>query len=249
MSGGGMAGNDRRLWKSGVSVGPVLVLATLAGACSLGGMGSSSTPPPDASASGPSWNFFAGASAKEPQPVANAQSAVHCPAIEIREGASTLIVNAPGETSTMTLRYEGTFTREARECAVVDGNLVMKIGIQGRIIVGPSGGPGQVDVPLRIAVVQETPGGTRPLATKFVRIPVAITNADSGGVFTDIEEAMSFPLPSPMTILNDYVVYIGFDPVTAAAQDQAAKPAPKAKPKHKPDPAAQKNPPSAFSSD
>ena len=31
----------------------------------------------------------------------------------------------------------------------------MKVGIQGRVILGPSGRPGQIEVPLRIAVVQE----------------------------------------------------------------------------------------------
>ena len=163
---------------------------------------------------------------------------VNCPPVEIREGASTLAIGPPGDTTTMNLRYQGTFTRQARECTVVDGNMVMKIGVQGRVIVGPAGGVGQVDVPLRVAVVQETPGGTQPIATKFIRIPVAITSTDQGGVFTRIEEGMTFPLPTLITALGDYVVYIGFDPVTAAAQDKEAaqpKPKPKAKPKHKSD--------------
>ena len=33
--------------------------------------------------------------------------------------------------------------------------MTMKVGIEGRVITGPAGGPGTVDVPLRIAVVQD----------------------------------------------------------------------------------------------
>jgi len=58
----------------------------------------------------------------------------------------------------MTLKYQGSFARLARNCAVVDGNMVMKIGIEGRLVVGPAGGPGQVNVPLRIAVVRKRRG-------------------------------------------------------------------------------------------
>jgi hypothetical protein len=112
--------------------------------------------------------------------------------------------------------------------------------VQGRVIVGPAGGPGQVDVPLRMAVVQETPGGMRTIITKFIRIPVTVGGTDNG-FFTHIEEALVFPLPTPTTLLDDYTAYVGFDPVTAEAQDKEAakpKPKPKGKPKSNPKPAA-----------
>jgi hypothetical protein len=270
-----MPGTGRQLRTGGVFVGATLVLALLAGGCSLGGFGGSNapapgstptptpTPAPEPTAS--SWsisNFFAGSSGTSRQTVSGAAPSANCPPVEIREGASTLTIGPPGDTTAMNLRYQGTFAREARECTVVDGNMVMKIGVQGRVIVGPGGGVGQVDVPLRFAVVQETPGGTRPIATKFMRIPVAITNTEQGGVFTHIEESMTFPLPAPVTALADYVVYVGFDPVTAAAQDKEAA-QPKPKPKGKPKPKSTTNssntnssntnskatPPSAFSAD
>ena len=255
-----MPGTGRQLRTGGVFAGATLALALLAGGCSLGGFGGSNapapgptpTPAPEPTAS--SWsisNFFAGSSGTSRQTVTGAAPSVNCPPVEVREGASTLAIGPPGDTTTMNLRYQGTFTREARECTVVDGNMVMKIGVEGRVIVGPAGGVGQVDVPLRLAVVQETPGGTRPIATKFMRIPVAIANTDQGGVFTHIEDAMTFPLPTPFAALGDYVVYVGFDPVTAAAQDKEAqpKPKPKGKPKHKSDASSKAAPRPAFSSD
>ena len=132
----------------------------------------------------------------------------------------------------MSLKYQGTFVRAARECAVAGGQMVMKVGVEGRIIVGPAGGPGQVDVPLRIAVVDETPAGSKMIVTKFIRVPVTVQSSTDNPTFTHIEEGLSFPLP-PAAELDNYIVYIGFDPLAAEAQDKQ-----KEKPKHKPKPKA-----------
>lgn len=205
---------------------PVL-LALLAAACS-------STPERTEDMRGfggavPLSDFFSGASAKAPQTAAGAQPDVNCPRVEVRQGASTLTIGAPENKSAMTLRYQGEFTRQARDCAVVDGNMVMRVGVQGRLVVGPTGGPGQVDVPLRIAIVQETPGGMRPIATKFIRIPVVVTNEQSA-LFSHIESGLTFPLPVPVSALDDYIAYVGFDPLSAQAQDQQLAKEP---PRHK----------------
>jgi hypothetical protein len=146
--------------------------------------------------------------------------------MDIRQGASTLTIAPPGDTSPMSLKYQGTFVRAARECAVAGTNMIMKIGVQGRMIVGPAGGPGEVVVPLRIAVVQESTGGSKTVVTKLVRIPVMIGAGVPYQEFTHIEEALSFPLPPPAQ-LEEYTVYIGFDPLAAEAQDHKAKPKPK----------------------
>lgn len=204
-------------------------------------------PPPAAPsvpASSPSFkdrvsNFFSSKSDKAPQPVANAQSDVECPFIDIRQGASTLVLPPPppdGSNEAMTLKYQGSFVRAARECSVVNGQMVLKVGVQGRVIVGPAGGPGHVDVPLRIAVVDAPSSGTKVIATKFIQIPVDITDND-GANFSHIEEGFSFPLPTPVSQLDNYVIYIGFDQFSAQNAPKAAPPA-RGKPKSKPNPNA-----------
>ncbi len=232
------------------SVAVVLLLAFLAAGCSggsgLGSLGGStaSAPPPSGSqpSSSPSFTdrftnlFGSNASAKDSQQVANSQVVQDCPGIDIRQGASTLKIGTTGTVSSgdsddngaMALKYQGTFVRAARECALVAGQLVMKVGVQGRVIVGPAGGPGQVEIPLRIAVVQESTKGTQPIATKFTRIPVTIASSTDNPTFTYVEENLSFPMPRD---LDDYIVYIGFDPLSLQAQQHpaAAKPKPKAK--------------------
>ena len=222
------------------------VATTAAPAASAPGpqTGTQTSAAPAAPASSPSFkdkisNFFSSKSDKSPQPVANAQPDVECPFIDIRQGASTLILPPPppdGSNEAMTLKYQGSFVRAARECSVVNGQMVLKVGVQGRVIVGPAGGPGHVDVPLRIAVVDAPSSGTKVIATKFIQIPVDITN-DDGASFSHIEEGLSFPLPTPVSQLDNYVIYIGFDQFAATNAPKAAPPA-RGKPKVKPNPNA-----------
>src|SRR5579863_947404 len=186
-------------------------------------------------------SFFSTASAaNEPRPVVNAQQAnVDCPLIDIRQGAATLTIPPPppdGSNDAMTLKYQGTFVRAARDCKVVGSQLVMKIGVQGRVIVGPAGGPGQVEVPLRLAIVDQPPAGSKTILTKLIRIPVTIDANDDDSTFTHIEDNFAFPLPSSAE-LDNYIVYIGFDPIGAEEEDKAKlRPAARIKPKPKPKP-------------
>ncbi len=229
----GMRGTGQRTEKCGrAAIAPALALALFTAGCAsapgaphgYAGPSASVSEAPHASAIG---ELFTGSTAKGTQTAAGAEPDVNCPAVEIRRGAATLTIAPPGEKSAMTVKYQGSFVRAARECSVVEGNMMMKVGVEGRVVVGPAGGPGQVDVPLRFAVVQETPAGMRPIVTKFVVVPVNV-DANGNTLFAHVEEAMTFPVPTPTALLDDYVVYVGFDPVAAEAQ---TKPPPKTRPK------------------
>lgn len=151
---------------------------------------------------------------------------IECPPVTVRAGASTLAMAGKSVTSSdpaaMDLSYQGTIVRTARECHVAAGTMTMKVGVEGRIIVGPAGGPGQLDVPLRLAVVQEGPQ-SKTVLSKLVRIPVTISEGAGNVNFTHIDPDVSFPLPQPLGNINSYVVYVGFDPNAAPAKP-AAKP-------------------------
>jgi hypothetical protein len=156
---------------------------------------------------------------------------VECPDVNVRTGAATLMIGSkPGEVepAALDLRYQGTIIRTARECHVNAGVMTMKVGIEGRIITGPAGGPGTVEVPLRIAVVHE---GTNPktIVSKFARVPVTVTSAVDRVTFTHVDPDIAFPMPPVLADIDAYVVYIGFDAVSAAPEKK--KPAVKSKPK------------------
>jgi hypothetical protein len=144
-----------------------------------------------------------------------------CPGVEIRPGTSTLQYSARGaEPTAVNLQYQVSIARTARECAISGRTMTMKVGVQGRVILGPAGSPGQINVPLRYALVQE---GVEPktIWTNLRKFPVTVAPDQSNVTFLDIEEGISFPLPGRADLVA-YVVYVGFDQV--AAQE---KPAPR----------------------
>jgi len=155
---------------------------------------------------------------------------IDCPGVEIRQGASTFQQSgADNGSAALSLRYQANFIKFARECVVRDGNVVMKVGIEGRVILGPAGGAGTLALPVRLAVVKE---GLEPkvIWTKFYMVPVVMPPGQPNVLFTHVEEDMSFPNP-PGDDLDAYVVYVGFDPDSAEAEKKKpAKPAPKKPP-------------------
>ena len=95
---------------------------------------------------------------------------VECPGLDIRPGASTLnIAVKPNQATAADLRYQLSVAQTARECRVQYGTMFIKVGVQGRILIGPLGTPGPVDVPLRYAVVREGPE-PKLVITKFKEI-------------------------------------------------------------------------------
>src|SRR4029079_18383602 len=104
-----------------------------------------------------------------------------CPPVQVRSGTSTLTSSADpsGEPTATGLRYQVGISNTARECRGVPGNMVaIRVGIQGRAILGPQGSPGTIDVPIRYAVVFETvPPGT--IVTKFERLSVTVAPGQS----------------------------------------------------------------------
>jgi hypothetical protein len=144
-----------------------------------------------------------------------------CPVADIRSGASTLQVNPGPEKSNSTLRYQATIARLARECAVRGPSMTIKVGVQGRVVVGPAGGPGQLDLPLRYALVHEGPE-PKTILTKLHRFPVTIAEGQTNVPFVDIEEDITFTVSSRLA-LESYVVYVGFDTAAAAEKPQPKK--------------------------
>ena len=177
-------------------------------------------------------SLFSGSStslaAAPAKPGAPASADVECPAVEYRLGAATLAITDSGvENPALSLRYQANFLQTARECAVRGGNLNIKVGVQGRIVVGPAGGPAQINLPLRYALVRE---GLEPrtIWTKLYLVPVTIPPGAPNALFVHIEEDMTAPLP-PAVELEAYVIYVGFDP--EGVPPEKPPPPPKTRPR------------------
>jgi hypothetical protein len=167
--------------------------------------------------------FGGGNDAAAPSAPGDSQSetgGLTCPDVKVRAGASTYAVAAPGKQPVGSeVRYQATITRTARDCNLNAGQITARVGIQGRVIVGPAGAPATVEIPLRVAVVQ---GGVseKTITTTVVRTTVSM-NEGLSVPFSVVAEDIVYPAVS--ADINDlYIFYIGFDP-------QALKPEPKPK--------------------
>jgi hypothetical protein len=190
----------------------LMVSAAILSGCSLASNAESSDSSPSFTSRFAS--FFSGATPGVTQPHSPTPSAadVECPGVDIRTGASTMNIAAKTTDATAgDLRYQLSFGQTARECAVQGAIMIIKVGVQGRVILGPMGGPGTVDVPLRYAVVREGPQ-PKTVVTKFKRISVTVAPDQTHVQFVDIEGGLSFPMPL-RSELDAYVVYIGFDEI------------------------------------
>ena len=133
-----------------------------------------------------------------------------CPIVRIRAGASTYAVAPPGKEPVATeLRYQATISRTARDCRRSSGQIIARIGVQGRVIAGPAGAPATVEIPLRVAVVQAGVN-EKVIATKVYRATVSMSE-DAGVPFSIVGEDLSYTMLPGLTSEN-YIFYIGFDP-------------------------------------
>lgn len=146
---------------------------------------------------------------------------VDCPPVDIRQGAGTLQLNAPGSDQAMALRYQATFGRTARQCSASAGTLAIKVGVQGRLILGPAGSPGETRIPLRYALVKE---GIEPktIWSKLYMLPVTVPPGQPNVPFTHVAEDLAVPVPPPAE-LDSYVIYVGFDPQGAVPEKKPAR--------------------------
>ncbi len=144
-----------------------------------------------------------------------------CPPVNVRFGASTLAVGLPGKpASGMDLRYQASILRTARDCTLSGGQITARVGVQGRIITGAAGAPPTVDIPLRVAVMQEGVT-TKVIFTKAFQTSVALSGDAGYTDFSAVIEDIVYPVP-PGDTGDNYIFYIGFDPA-------GQKPAPRAR--------------------
>jgi hypothetical protein len=150
---------------------------------------------------------------------------LQCPPIEIDEGGAAARVGGPDNAS---VRYQFAISQTARECAPLpDNKFSLKIGVSGRLLIGPAGKPGDYSAPLRVTVHDENT--KKDAFTKVYKVEASVP--DNGDApFNLVTE----PIVLPMTrteLADDYTVTVGFD------NGKAAAPAPKPQKPRKPRPA------------
>jgi hypothetical protein len=147
------------------------------------------------------------------------KQSAYCPPVQIRAGTGAMTVYERGHEADQTFaRYQASINRTARQCSVANGTLTVKVGIGGRVVAGPKGGAGNINLPIRIAVVKQVGGSSGPVFSELFKVPVSLAAPTFGADFNQVVEQVTFPVdPSDRNL----IVYVGFDEGTKA-QNTAA---------------------------
>jgi hypothetical protein len=150
---------------------------------------------------------------------------LQCPPVEIDEGGAAARVGGP---ENATVRYQFAISQTARECAPVStSQFTLKVGVSGRLLIGPAGKPGAYSAPLRVTVHDENT--KKDAFTKVYKVEASVPDAGDAP-FNLVTE----PIVLPMTrteLADDYTLTVGFDNGKAAASTAPKPKKPHPKPK------------------
>jgi hypothetical protein len=184
-----------------VRLGAVAATALLLSGCSMGNMFGSAGPAPASSAQ------TANPTAQELSVAAtNALPAIatECPPIKVRRGGEALFFYGKGKVGDAhALNYQAVLDKQSRNCVASNGLITVKMGVVGRVLLGPAGNQTSVDVPIRFAVERD---GV-PMYSERYEIPTAINPSSQSGEFVKVIENVAIPYTGG----EDITIWVGFD--------------------------------------
>jgi hypothetical protein len=133
--------------------------------------------------------FFYGGTTVPPAAAA-VREEIECPSVDVAPGGAAIQVGGGGG-QYEALRHQISIGTVARECTVADdGSVRVRVGVQGRVLIGPAGGSGgRFDAPVSVVVRS----GSRVFAQRARRVPVTIPSGDTQGSFAVVEDGIVVP--------------------------------------------------------
>ena len=174
--------------------------ATLLTACSMGSMFAPASGGPSAmQTANPTQQELATASTNALPAIAT-----ECPPIKVRLGGEALFYYGKGKVGdARSLNYQAVIEKQSRNCVVSNGLITVKMGIVGRLLLGPAGNQTSVNVPVRFSVERDEV----PLFSERYEIPVALTPPNQSEEFVKVVENVAIPYTGGEQI----VIWVGFD--------------------------------------
>ncbi len=143
---------------------------------------------------------------------------IFCPEVLILEGTAASQAYAGTPPSSGNLRYQYSLTDTARECSLEGDQLAIKIGVAGKVLLGPAGSPGSFNVPVRMAVLREQ--NNAPITSKLYRAEVTVPASATEADFTIVSEPLRVPFIQDHAE-DDYTIKVGIDEGTGADKSAA----------------------------
>jgi hypothetical protein len=135
-------------------------------------------------------NLFIYGSPSAPPPSPQKPDEIECPKVTIADGGAALRAYGGRTGAPEALRHQISIVDVARECLVqADGTIVVRVGVEGRALIGPAGGAGRFDAPVRIVVKS----GDRVLAARAQRAAVTVPAGQMQASFVVVEDRIVVP--------------------------------------------------------
>jgi hypothetical protein len=185
-----------------VRAGGAAALALALSACSMGGMFGGGQPSPQTQA-------LQNATATPDQIAAMSPAlpaiATECPPIKVRPGAEAVYFYGKGQVgNARDLQYQAVIDKQSRNCTVSNGLITVKMGVVGRLMLGPAGNQQSVELPLRFAVER---ADSTPLYSELYQIPVTVTPPAQASDFVKVVDNVQIPYVTG----DDITIWVGFD--------------------------------------
>jgi len=154
-------------------------------------------------------NRLANTNASAEEIALNAQSALpaiatECPPIKVRNGGEALFSyqnNKVGDPRA--LSFQAVIDRQSRNCVVSNGLITVKMGVTGRVLLGPTGNQQSVTLPIRFAVERDD----LAVFSQKYDVPVQITPPGQSADFVQVVENVAIPYVGG----EEIVIWVGFD--------------------------------------
>ena len=142
-----------------------------------------------------------------PQPedvVTEADLRAYCPPVVLREGTASFRTYSPENSADPNdIIYQASISDQTRDCRYRNGQLLMTVAVAGRVVAGPKGQTGTVNLPIRVAITQ----GDATAYSNLDRYPVTVTPSAGASQFLYSNDSIVLPEPTERNL----VIYIGFD--------------------------------------
>jgi hypothetical protein len=138
-----------------------------------------------------------------------------CPVVDIKEeGAAHRVYSGRG-TSNQDVRYQFSIGQTARECTSVNGQIGIKVGVEGKVLLGPAGSASSFNVPVSMSVRDEAT--QQIVASKTYQVAVTIPPGSPHATFSVVSELLVVPYRRKEAN-EDYIIIVGFEKAKAQSR-------------------------------
>lgn len=130
--------------------------------------------------------------------------ATECPPIKVRNGGGALFSYADRKTGdARALQFQAVIDKQSRNCIVSNGLITVKMGVVGRLLLGPEGQQRDYTLPIRFAVERDQ----QAVFSQKYDIPVNVTAPSQSEEFVKVVENVAIPYLGG----EDITIWVGFD--------------------------------------